>query len=144
MGGMTGTSKATELRQPSMPRMLARGLVRHCPRCGSGGLFKGYFELREACPGCGCRFECRPEDGFFLGALTINLAITEGILLLGVFAYIAVLAMSSGDGPPVWPVVTGAVVLSILLPIAFYPFAKTIWAAFELMLNSMEGRSSAC
>ena len=124
---------------PSMGRMLLRGLVRRCPRCGSAGLFRGYFEMADRCPGCSCRFECRPEDGFFLGALTINLAITEGFLLLGVFAYIAVLAAGGGEGPPLWPILTIAGLLSALMPILFYPFAKTIWAAVDLALNSMEG-----
>jgi uncharacterized protein (DUF983 family) len=125
--------------QPSMGRMLARGLVRRCPRCGSSGLFRGYFRMVERCPGCGCHFEGRPEEGFFLGAFTINLAITEGILLLGLFAYIAVLAAGGGEGPPLWPVVMFAGVLAVAMPILFYPFAKTIWAAVDLALNSMEG-----
>jgi uncharacterized protein (DUF983 family) len=122
-----------------MGRMLARGLVRHCPRCGSGGLFRGYFRMADRCPGCGCHFEGRPEEGFFLGAFTINLAITEGFLLLGLFAYIAVLAAGGGDGPPLWPVLTIAGALAVAMPILFYPFAKTIWAAVDLALNSMEG-----
>ncbi len=128
--------------QPSMTKMLLRGLVRRCPRCGSGGLFKGYFEMTETCPGCGCRFECRPEDGFFLGALTINLAITEGLLLLGVFAYIAVLAAAGGEGPPLWPILTVAGLWAAAMPILFYPFAKTIWAAVDFALNAMEGPSA--
>jgi uncharacterized protein (DUF983 family) len=122
-----------------MAKMLLRGFTRRCPRCGSGGLFNGYFELAERCPGCGCRFEARPEDGLFLGALTVNLAITEGVLLLGLFGYIAVLAAGGGEGPPLWPILTVAAVLAALMPILFYPFAKTIWAAIEHALNSMEG-----
>jgi uncharacterized protein (DUF983 family) len=125
--------------RPSLGRMLIRGLVRHCPRCGSGGLFQGYFRMSDRCPGCGHPFECRPEEAFFLGAFTINLAITEGFLLLGLFAYIGVLAAGGGEGQPLWPVITIAGVLAVLLPILFYPFAKTIWAAVDLALNSMEG-----
>jgi uncharacterized protein (DUF983 family) len=132
------TAKPTRT-QPSMAKMMLRGLVRRCPRCGSGGLFKGYFEMTDRCPGCGCRFECRPEDGFFLGALTINLAITEGLLLLGVFAYIAVLAAGGGKGPALWPILTIAGLWAAAMPILFYPFAKTIWAAVDFALNSMEG-----
>lgn len=117
--------------------MLARGLRRRCPRCGAGKLFRGWFEMAKECPACGYRFEQRPEDGFFLGALTINLAITEGLLLLGVFGYIAVLAAGGGDVPVV-PVTLAAVALAVALPVLFYPFAKAIWAAVELALHSAE------
>lgn len=124
---------------PGRATMLWRGLRRRCPKCGAGGLFRGYFDMAKVCPACGHEFDCRAEEGFFLGALTINLAITEGFLLLGVFAYIVVLA--SGDGGiPVLPVTLGAVALAIVLPILFYPFAKSIWAAVELALYSAEDR----
>ena len=117
--------------------MIARGLRRRCPRCGAGKLFCGYFEMVEECRACRYRFEQRPEDGFFLGALTINLAVTEGLLLIGVFIYIAILASGDG-GVPVVPVTLGAVALSVILPIVFYPFAKSIWAAIELAMHSAE------
>jgi hypothetical protein len=53
-----------------------------------------------------------------------------------------VLAAGGGERPPVWPILTIAGVLSVMLPIVFYPFAKTIWAAVDLALNSMEGAPS--
>jgi hypothetical protein len=92
----------------------------------------------EICPGCGYRFEARPEEGFFFGAFTINLSVTLGVLLLVVFGYIAVVAASGGDGPPLWPFLGGAGALAVLLPVVFYPFAKTIWAAIELALHADE------
>lgn len=117
-------------------RMLWRALRRRCPRCGSGGLFRGWFEMVDVCPRCGHRFEASADEGFFLGALTINLVVTEGALLILVFAYIAVLA--AGDGVSIWPVVGAGGVLAVALPVAFYPFARTIWAAIDLALHSME------
>jgi len=56
-------------------RVLWRGLTKRCPRCGAGHLFRRWFELRPACPRCGFRFE--REEGFFLGAYVINLAVSE-------------------------------------------------------------------
>jgi uncharacterized protein (DUF983 family) len=119
--------------------MLWRALRRRCPRCGSGGLFRGWFQMVETCPGCGCRFEATADEGFFLGVLTINLAVIEGALLLVIFAYIAVLA-ASGGGMPLWPVLTGAGVLAVVLPIVFYPFACTIWAAVNIGLHAERER----
>src|SRR5438552_3712873 len=100
--------------------MLGRALCLHCPHCGTGHLFRGWFTMLEACPGCGFRFEARPEDAFFLGAFTVNLAVTEGVLLLALFAYIGVTAVS-GNSPPLWPVLAGAGGLAVLLPLGFYP-----------------------
>jgi uncharacterized protein (DUF983 family) len=117
--------------------MLLRGLRRRCPRCGGAKLFLGYFHMLPACPSCGHTFEPRAEEGFFLGALTINLAVTQGAILLGLFVYIIVLA-GDGGGIPVVPLLLVSSVLVIALPILFYPFARTIWAAFDLALQCMD------
>ena len=42
------------------------------------------------------------------------------------------LALSDGDGPPVWFVVVTSAALAVILPALFYPFTKTIWVAAEI------------
>src|SRR5439155_182147 len=59
---------------PSAIRVLARGLLRRCPRCGQGKLFLGWFTLRERCQRCDLRLQ--REEGGFLGAMVINYAVT--------------------------------------------------------------------
>ncbi len=122
---------------PSTGTMLWRGIRRRCPRCGGGKLFRGYFHMLPACPRCGHCFEPRAEEGFFLGALTINLGVTQTAILLGLFVYIAVLAGGQG-GIPMVPLMLVAGVLVVALPILFYPFARTIWAACDLALHTMD------
>ena len=117
--------------------MVLRGMRRRCPRCGGGKLFRSYFRMVPECPSCGHCFEPRAEEGFFLGALTVNLGVTQGLILLGLFVYIIVLA-GGGDGIPVVPLLAVASVLVIALPILFYPFARTIWAACDLALHCMD------
>ena len=39
--------------RPSLPTMFARGAVKHCPRCGQGHLFNGWWTMKERCPRCG-------------------------------------------------------------------------------------------
>lgn len=113
-------------------RMLARGLARRCPICGSGGLFASWFKMRERCPGCGHRFE--REEGFFLGAYVVNLAVVEGLLgLLVVVPTIVLAATRPGFNP--WPVVAVGLVAAIVGPLAFYPFSRTIWVALDVMLR---------
>ena len=115
--------------------MLARGLVKHCPLCGSGGLFSGWFRMRERCPGCNYRFE--REEGFFLGAYVINLAITEGLLI--VFAIIPAIVLFAADADrSIRPLIVSGLVAAVLGPVAFYPFSKTLWTAIELIFRPLE------
>ncbi len=121
-----------QTQSPSPVRMLARGLVKRCPLCGSGGLFDGWFRMRERCPRCGYRFE--REEGFFLGAYVINLAITQGLLLLLAVVPLIVLLNSRPDQSLV-PIVVGGLAAAVAGPLLFYPFSKTIWTAIDLILR---------
>lgn len=112
--------------------MFARGLIKHCPLCGSGHLFTGWFRMKERCPRCGYLFE--REEGFFLGAYVINLAIAQGaVIVLAVVPAIVLLARNPDTS--IVPIVVGGIVAAILAPIAFYPFSKTIWTAFDLIMR---------
>lgn len=116
--------------------MIARGARRRCPRCGAGKVCESWFKMRERCPTCGLRFEGPPEEGFFLGAFTVNLIVTFGVLLLFVFAYIVMAA--AGDAPDLTSYVLVAATGCVVVPIVFYPFARSIWVAFELALHNMD------
>ena len=59
-------------------RTIGRGLIRHCPNCGQGRLFRRWFRMVDRCPRCGHQFD--REEGFWLGAYVINFAVTEGAL----------------------------------------------------------------
>jgi uncharacterized protein (DUF983 family) len=111
--------------QPSRGKMLRRGFTRRCARCGSGKLFRHWFHMVEDCPRCGLHFE--REQGYFAGALAINL-----ILVGGVFAvvFITILALTIPDLPIA---LTLAVCIPIVAigPIIAYPFSKTIWVAVD-------------
>lgn len=114
---------------PSGARALLRGLARRCPRCGAGRLFRGWFHLRERCPRCGLRFE--REEGGFLGALTLNYAVTAAawVVLL-----VATLVATVPD-VPVAPLMAASAVVVVVVPLVFYPFSKTIWAAVEYLAS---------
>ena len=114
--------------------MYRRGLTKHCPRCGGGHLYVGWFRMKERCPTCGFKFE--REAGFFVGAYFINFAIAEGLLFVLVMAYVLVLAQNP-DAGFVLPIV-GGVVLGIIGPMVFYPFARTIWSAIDLASTPLE------
>ena len=57
-------------RGPARSRALAgRALTRRCPYCG--GIFDGWWTLRDHCPSCGVSYE--QEEGYFLGAYALDL-----------------------------------------------------------------------
>jgi hypothetical protein len=60
--------------------MVMRGVTRRCALCGSGGLFLSWFKMRDRCPRCSYVFA--REDGFSLGAVLMNFAVTEALLAL--------------------------------------------------------------
>jgi len=111
--------------------MLGRGVTRRCPRCGAGHVFASWFRMVERCPGCALQFE--RENDFFLGAYVVNLGVTEGLLLVGLFAYI--FAAVNDPDLPVAPVLAVTIVLAILGPVAFFPFSRTIWSAIDLAMR---------
>ncbi len=112
--------------------MILRGLARRCPLCGTGGLFTGWFKMRERCPGCGYRFE--REEGFFLGAYVVNLGIAEGLVLLrGIVPCIAFLA--ANPDASLLPIALSGLGAAVLAPLVFYPFSRTLWSAMDLILR---------
>ena len=112
--------------------MFRRGLVKRCANCGTGHLFDGWFSMKRRCPGCGYRFE--RQDGLAVGAMGINIMVTEA--LFGLFLIVS-LVLTVPDVPVV-PLVVVGLAMNLVIPIVFYPFSKTIWAAAELMMRPLE------
>lgn len=109
--------------------VLFRGVTKRCPRCGQGKLFRRWLQMTPKCPRCSLVFE--REEGAFLGSLAINYSIT-GLALIG---YLIVVLVVTLPDPPVAALTAGAVGIAILLPLLIYPFAKTTWAAIDLLLH---------
>jgi uncharacterized protein (DUF983 family) len=105
-------------------------MLLRCPTCGGGGLFKGFFEMKQRCPTCGMLLE-RGESDYFLGAYTLNLIAVE-ILLAVAFLVVMVVTWPN---PPWDALQYGGVILSILGAVLIYPFAKTTWLALDLIFR---------
>jgi uncharacterized protein (DUF983 family) len=112
--------------------MLGRSLLKRCPLCGGGKLFTGWFRMKERCPRCGYRFE--REEGFFLGAYVVNLAVAQGVVIVLAIVPLIVRLANNPDAS-ILPFVVGGAVGAVLAPILFYPWSKTVWTAFDLMLR---------
>jgi uncharacterized protein (DUF983 family) len=114
-------------------RMVLRGAVCRCPRCGSGGLFASWFKLRERCPGCGMRFE--REEGFWLGGYVINFATGEA----GLVVLLALLIGLVANGRHINAVlfISLGVAISVIGPILTFPSSRTVWSAIDLIMRPL-------
>lgn len=106
-------------------RMMLRGMMKHCARCGSGHLFTRWVTMKPECPGCGLHFE--REQGYWAGALAINFILTGGLFLITIATVLAVTIPNI----PVVPVLCVVIPIGVLGPIVAYPFSKTIWVAVD-------------
>ena len=105
--------------------MLWRGLTRRCARCGGGKLFRRYWTMVDDCPTCGLHFE--REEGYFGGALAINIIAVGGLFTI---VFVAALVVTIPE-VPVAPLLAILVPIVVLGPIVYYPFSKTVWVAVD-------------
>ncbi len=105
-------------------QIIARGLANRCPNCGGHHLFKPgkLFDLNPACPDCGLRFE--KDEGFFLGAMSLNYGITLVCFLVPVL--VLWLTKAIGDRTAVVLAIGG----SFLVPLLLYRSSRS----WQLML----------
>ena len=104
-------------------QIIARGLTNCCPNCGARTLFKPgtFFQLNQACPACGFRFERDNDEGFFLGSMSLN----YGVTLVGFLTPVMLLAYFKVIGSTTAIVVAG--VGALLVPALFYRSSRSWW-----------------
>ena len=112
----------------SRGRMLWWGFTKRCARCGSRHLFRRWFTMVDDCPRCGLHFE--REQGYWAGALAINIGIAGAVFVL---AFVIGIAITAPD-IPVLPFLAVLIPLMIIVPTVAYPFSKTIWVAVDRAL----------
>ena len=115
-------------------RLLGRGFTKRCPNCGGRGIYDTWFRMKDRCPSCGMRFE--REEGFFVGAYLINFAVAIVVLFVLCMGFVAVKA-TDPEASATGFMVAG-VLIGLLLPVVFYPFARTVWSAIDLGMTPLE------
>jgi uncharacterized protein (DUF983 family) len=123
-----GTPPAGGRREPGALVAFVRGATKRCPRCGSGGLFTGWFTILDRCPRCGLRLE--REEGGFLGAMVLSYVVTA-VLWLGLL--IGWLIVDLPD-LHVGALTIASIAIAGLVPLLFWPFSKTIWASVDYLV----------
>lgn len=118
--------------QPATPRLFTRAARLRCPVCGSGGLFRRWVDLAERCPRCRLRFE--RGEGEFIGAIGVNTIVSFGAILVAT----VIAAVFIAQGASAVGFLVGAVVVAVIVPLVFFPFSKTLWVAFTLVIDPLE------
>ncbi len=109
-------------------RALGRAIRLRCPRCGATPLFRGWFRMAESCLLCGLRFE--RAQGYFVGAIYINYAVTTLIAIGGFFLLWGQFGLSTRAQLLV------LVPIVVVFPLWFFRYSRSFWLALEWSLNS--------
>ncbi len=117
--------------------MAGRALLLRCPWCGGKGWTTGPFKRTDRCRTCGYKYERQP--GFSLGATTMNTIVTFGLLAM----VLLVGSILSYPDIAVVPILAVAFAVCIVVPIVFYPFSYTLWAAVDLTMRPLDGAEVA-
>jgi uncharacterized protein (DUF983 family) len=117
-------------RRPPVRALLSRALRLRCPNCGGGPIFVTWSRLVPNCPVCGIGLE-RGEEGYWLGAYFFNLMAVETAFSIWVVGFL----LLTWPTPP-WGFFQGStIVLMLIVPFAFFPYSKTLFLAFDLLVR---------
>jgi uncharacterized protein (DUF983 family) len=128
-------------------RITGRGVRLRCPRCGATPLFPGvapdaapvgrrrrmrrwltaWFVMQPQCLLCGLRYE--RAQGYFVGAIYINYAVTVTIAVGGYFLLRAWMDLSTAAQFAIW------VPFLLLFPLWFFRWSRSLWLALMCLLN---------
>jgi uncharacterized protein (DUF983 family) len=110
-----------------------RALLLRCPRCGRSPVFRRFFIMNESCATCSLKFD--RGHGYWLGAMMFNMAFAFGAVIV---AFLLTLWATTPD--PNWDaVIVATVAVSIVIPLAFFPYSRTLWIAAERWARLRDG-----
>jgi uncharacterized protein (DUF983 family) len=121
------------LDPPRVGAALARAVRLRCPRCGRGQLYDGWLSMHERCAVCGLLYE--REQGYFVGAMYVNYALTAVLGLGGVLLLDALIGLSLTQQLLV------AIPVMLLAPVLFFRHARSFWLGIEYFVSSLDQRS---
>ncbi|OLB37325.1 MAG: hypothetical protein AUG14_05165 [Candidatus Rokubacteria bacterium 13_1_20CM_2_68_19] len=104
-----------------------RAVRLRCPRCGQTPLFRGWFSMARECALCGLVFE--RAQGYFVGAIYINYAVSSVIAVGGFFVLWAWFDLPNRWQFAIW------VPFLIVFPLWFFRYSRSFWLAIEYLVN---------
>ena len=90
-----------------------------------------WVQMVPECPGCGFVFTRAP--GQWLGSWFLNVCLAQTV----VFAVLAIGVGFTWPDPPIKAIAVLAVVAASVLPLAFFPYSRTLWVAIDLVMTPL-------
>ena len=112
--------------------MLIRGLKLRCPDCGEASIYQSLTRVRHHCPNCGLVFQ--REQGYFIGAIYVNVIATESLLFT---ALVASLFLAPSGDAVIYEVF---LVLAVVLPLLFFRHSRSLWLCFDHFFDPVKER----
>lgn len=120
--------------KPLLHSLWLTGLRLKCPVCEQGDLFADYFKMHKTCPQCGVRFE--RETGEETGGMSVSIVLL-GVIFLIIYPLTEVFTdWSLGVHLAIW------LPFSILFPIVFYRYSRSLWVVFLYLTGSIRQEST--
>ena len=113
----------------SIISLLGHCLSLRCPACGRSSIFQSRFRVRRHCPSCRALFE--REEGFFVGAIMVNVVTTEMVILA---AYIVCL-LTIGFTEEL--ILTVLLPVAIIFPVGFYRHSWSVWLSLDHLVERL-------
>jgi uncharacterized protein (DUF983 family) len=108
---------------------LLRCLRLRCPACGHSSIVQRPFRIKDECPACGSHF--KREEGFFVGAISINVVMTE------LFILVLYLISMPFIGSHYQTVLTVLFIVALIFPVAFYHHSWSLWLSFDHLVETL-------
>jgi uncharacterized protein (DUF983 family) len=89
--------------------------------------------MRERCSACGLHYE--REQGYFVGAIYLNYALTTALGLGGV------LLLDNVVGLSLWQELAVAIPVMLVAPLLFFRHARSLWLAAGLLIARLDERT---
>ena len=110
--------------------LFSRAIRLRCPHCGGEPIFVTWSHLVPNCPVCGLGLE-RGEEGYWLGAYFFNLMAMETVFSAWVVGFL----LWTWPNPPWGLFQATTIALMLIVPVAFFPYSKTLFLAFDLLVR---------
>lgn len=115
--------------RPGVIDALRRCATLRCPACGRSSIVERPFRIAARCSNCGVSF--KREEGFFVGALLINIVTTEAVIVLTYLLSLPFLNFGSDYA------LAALLVPAFIFPIAFYHHSWGIWLTVDHMIETL-------
>ena len=109
--------------------IFVRCLKLRCPACGLTSIVERPFKIKQQCPSCGALF--KREDGFFVGAISVNVVTTE-LFILALYLISMPFIASRYE-----LVLTLLFIAAVLFPVAFYHHSWSLWLSLDHLVESL-------